>query len=347
MASVYSIDPLQDVRWGQFVERHPRATLFHSKEWLDALQRTYGYQARAVTTSRAGEALTNGLVFCRVQSWLTGKRLVSLPFSDHCVPLTDGAEEFDALLSHLHQEADRGREKYLEIRSVVGIPGLPPDLPGSATFCLHRLDLRPSLDALYQGFQSSCIRRKIIRAERKGLTYEVGTSEELLRDFYQMAVLTRRRHQIPPQPLSWFRNLMRCFGDSVKLRLVFHEGKPAAGILTIQYKGTMTYKYGGSDARFHRLGSMQLLLWKAIQEAKMNGLTEFDMGRTDWSNAGLLAFKDRWGAMRSTLLYLRHPVPKPNQRTDDLPMRIARRVFAWAPDSLLSTAGNLLYRHIA
>ena len=344
---VYNIDPLGDARWGQFLEKHPMATLFHSKEWLDALQRTYGYRARALTTSKPGECITNGLAFCRVQSWLTGRRLVSLPFSDHCTPLVENAEEFGCLLSQMHREADRGREKYLEIRSISGVAGSPSDMPGSATFCLHRLDLRPSLDELFHGFQSSCIRRKIVRAERKGLTYREDSSEELLPVFYRMAVMTRRRHQIPPQPLSWFRNLMTCFGERVKLRLAFYEGEPAAGILTIQYKGSMTYKYGCSDPRFHRLGSIPLLLWKAIQEAKAKGLVEFDMGRTDWSNPGLLAFKDRWGAARSTLVYLRHPLPKPSQGTEDISMRIARRIFAWAPESLLSTAGNILYRHMA
>ncbi len=42
----------------------------------------------------------------------------------------------------------------------------------SATYYLHRLDLRPSLDELYQGFHKDCIRRKISRAERESLTYE-------------------------------------------------------------------------------------------------------------------------------------------------------------------------------
>jgi hypothetical protein len=285
-------------------------------------------------------------VFCRVKSWLTGRRLVSVPFSDHCTPLIDSEEEFDGLLSRLRQIADQRREKYLEIRCIAGSAGMPPDLSGSATFCLHRLDLHPSLNELFRAFHESCIRRKIARAPREGVTYEDGTSEELLYKFYQLAILTRRRQEIPPQPLSWFRNLIACLGDGVKIRLASHEGQPAAGILTIRYKGSMTYKYGCSDLRFHRLGSMQLLMWKAIQEAKENGLLEFDMGRTDWSNEGLLTFKDRWGAARSTLLYLRQPAPKPHRRIEDVSMRIAKRIIAWAPDSFLSSAGNILYRHI-
>lgn len=76
MARVYEIGPLQDARWPQFLERHRLASLFHTKEWLDLLRRTYGYRASVLTTSKPGERLTNGLVYCRVQSWLTGRRLV-------------------------------------------------------------------------------------------------------------------------------------------------------------------------------------------------------------------------------------------------------------------------------
>jgi hypothetical protein len=346
VTEIYEIDPLQDVRWSQFLETRPMATLFHTKEWLDALQRTYGYRASVLTNSGPEERLTNGLVFCRVRSWLTGRRLVSVPFSDHCTPLIDSEREFGSLLSGLRQEADHGGERYLEIRSIAGVAGMSPDLSVSATFCLHILDLRPSLNEIFHAFHGSCIRRKIASAQRKELTYEEGTSPELVHKFYQLTLLTRRRQQIPPQPLSWFRNLIACLGDRVKIRLAYHEGQPAASILTIRYKGTMTYKYGCSDLRFHRLGPMQLLMWTAIQDAKENGLLEFDMGRTDWSNEGLLTFKDRWGAARSTLLYYRHPAPRPDHRIADVPMRVAKRVFGWAPDSLLSFAGKILYRHV-
>jgi CelD/BcsL family acetyltransferase involved in cellulose biosynthesis len=342
----YEIDPLQDVRWPEFLERHSMATLFHSKEWLDALHRTFGYRPSVLTNAAPGEPLTNGLAFCRVRSWLTGRRMVSVPFSDHCTPLIDGKEEFAGLLSHLRQETDQGREKYLEVRSIAGTPGMPQDSPESSGFCLHRLDLRPSLNDLFHSLHESCIRRKISRAHRQGVTYQDEMSEELLQTFYQLVILTRRRHEIPPQPLSWFRNLIACLGDSVKIRLASCNGEPAAGILTIRYKNSMTYKYGCSDPRFHRLGPMQMLMWRAIQEAKENGLAEFDMGRTAWTNRGLLIYKDRWGATRSTLLYLRDPAGKPDVNIDGVPMRIAKRILSFAPDSFLRSAGNVLYRHI-
>jgi CelD/BcsL family acetyltransferase involved in cellulose biosynthesis len=326
-----------------FLETQRSATLFHTREWLTALQRTYRYQACALTTSGPGEPLTNALLFCRVRSWLTGPRLISVPFSDHCTPLFETDDELGCLLSHLKQECDRGTERYLEIRSAAeGAAGMAR----SASFCLHRIDLRPGLSELFQALHGNCVRRKITRAGREGVTYEEGTSEEALTRFYQLTVLTRRRHKVPPQPLAWFRNLIASMGDKVKLRLAYHDGQPAAGILTIRYKTTMTYKYGCSDPQFHKLGPMQMLMWRAIQEAKNDGLLEFDMGRTDSSNEGLLTFKDRWGGARSTLTYLRYPAPKAQRGAETASIRIAKSLFALTPISLMATAGNIIYPHI-
>lgn len=342
VTSVYEIDPLQDERWGRFLEEHRLATIFHAPEWLAALRRSYGHRASAVTTCSPREPLTNALVFCRVRSWATGSRLVSVPFSDHCRPLVEDEEQFQHLVSGLKQACDRGVEKHVEIRSADGGTGGMAD---SASFCLHRLDLRPSLGELFHAFHESCIRRKIRRAQRAGLTYEEGVSEELLEKFYQLTVLARRRHQVPPQPFFWFQNLIACLGSKAKIRLASCQGQPAAGIFTICYKTTMTYKYGGSDARFHHDGPVQLLLWKAIQEAKEDGILWFDMGRTDWDNPGLLTFKDHWGGTRSTLTYLRYPrCAAPS--LSHVPTRMAKVFFDSAPTKLLTAAGNLLYRHI-
>ena len=91
---------------------------------------------------------------------------------------------------------------------------------------------------------------------------------------------------------------------------------------------------------------MQLVMWRAIQEAKTDGMLEFDMGRTEWSNVGLLTFKDRWGATRSSLRYHRHPVRRHPGELNTA-MRIARGMVALAPDPLFISAGSIFYRHFA
>jgi hypothetical protein len=342
IGTVYEIDPLKDLRWPEFLKRHKFASVYHSPDWLEALRRTYGYRASALATCGPGGELTNALVFCRVHSWLTGRRAVSMPFSDHCAPLVANQEELGRFVRLLEQ--DRATGKYLEIRPVSGCP-LVASLTPEASYCLHRLDLRPGLGDLFRGCHPNHVRRKVARAEREGLVYEEGRSESLLRKFYRLAVMTRRRQELPPQPLAWFRNLAASFGEKLKIRLLSKDRQPAAAILTIQYKSTMTYKYGVSDTRYHPLGVMQLLLWTTIKEANNNGLLEFDLGRSDWGNQGLIAFKDRWGAARSSLVYLRSPMSK---HSGDLgrAVQLAKPLFTVAPDCLLTAVGELFYRHI-
>ena len=151
---------------------------------------------------------------------------------------------------------------------------------------------------------------------------------------------------MPPQPIDWYRNLITSMGAKIKIRRAFYQGRPAAGILTIRHKATMTYKYGCSDSRYHMLGPVQLLIWRAIQEAKEDGLLDFDLGRTDCHNEGLLTFKDRLGGTRSTLTYLRYPAPRTQTATMHASMRIARFLFSITPSSLLALAGNIFYPHI-
>jgi len=342
---VYEINPLCDPRWEAFVNDHPRSSVFHSTSWLKALQTTYGYEPIVVTTSSPSAPLTNGLVFCQVRSWLTGRRLVSLPFSDHCEPLTNNSRELDDLLLHLKGNVKDAKWKYVEIRPISSQPGSQTGLSRSITYSFHRLELRKNTEQLFRNCHKDCVQRKIRRAERENLRYEQGTSETLLLRFYELMVVTRRRQHLPPQPLSWFRALIAEFGNSLKIRVASKEDLPIASILTITHKQSMVYKYGCSDARFHNLGGMAFLFWNAIQEANQLGLEEFEMGRTDTGNLGLIAFKEHWGALGSQLNYWTYPTA--GRVTSHNPSKaVLRRFVRVVPDPILKLTGELFYRHI-
>jgi len=344
--AVYEIDPLRDPRWAALVESHPRSSVFHSTSWLRALHTVYGYEPVAITTCPPGASLTNGLVLCRVKSWLTGWRFVSLPFSDHCEALTDCPEELDAMLLHVKRDLVQKKWRYIEIRPVSHRPTSRTGLGESLTYQFHRLDLRKSAQELFHGFHKDCVQRKIRRAEREELKYEEGNSEALLRKFYRLLVATRRRQNLPPQPLAWFRGLIGTFGNDLKIRVASKGDLPVASILTLANKRCVVYKYGGSIASLNKLGGMAFLFWKTIQEAKDKGLEELDMGRSDTDNLGLIAFKEHWGATGATLNYWRYPAPSPQVPRSAWQKGIAHRFAQVAPDFVLEIVGTLLYKHI-
>jgi CelD/BcsL family acetyltransferase involved in cellulose biosynthesis len=346
---VHQLNPLHDPRWERFLEGHPEASVFHTAGWLEALRRTYGYEPVAYTTTPPGQDLTNGLVFCRVQSWLTGRRLVSLPFSDHCQPLVDSSKNLLELLAALEESLQRERWRYIELRPMAldeSVLEANSKFTKSQSYYLHILDLRDDLDTIYRGFHKKSVHHKLNRAKREGLAYEEGHSEALISKFFRLLVLTRQRHQIPPQPLAWFRNLAECFGERLKIRVVSKDGQPIASILTLLYKNCLVSKYGCSDVKFHHLGGIPLLLWKAIQDGKQQGAVAYDLGRSDPEHAGLLTFKENWGAVCSQLDYYRYPQHLPSQSNADWQTRIIKHVFSRMPNWLLTTTGKLLYRHI-
>jgi hypothetical protein len=100
---VFELNPLRDKRWLELVKKHPASSVFHSAEWLSALNLAYDYEPVVYTTCEPSAELVSGIVFCKVRSWFTGRRLVSLPFSDHCDPLVTSAADFDDLLVAVRQ----------------------------------------------------------------------------------------------------------------------------------------------------------------------------------------------------------------------------------------------------
>jgi lipid II:glycine glycyltransferase (peptidoglycan interpeptide bridge formation enzyme) len=345
---VDQIRPLKDLRWDEFVLQSPNSSIFHTRAWLEALQLTYGYEPVAFTIASSSSLIASALVFCRVDSWLTGRRLVSLPFSDHCDPLVREPAEFRQLFSAVEREVAPEQQDYLELRPLTSLDP-HSTLPRSEySYYSHQLDLRPELNTLFRGFHKDCTQRMIRRAERVGLTYEEGRSASLLDAFYRLLVMTRRRKRVPPQPKRWFENLSSAFGNRLKIRVALKDGEPGAAIVTIRFKETLVYKYGGSDPRFHRLGAMQLLFWKCIQEGKQEGARVLDMGRSNISDSGLIAFKDRWGCTRSKLTYSRFGLPGrfEYRRDGGWQEHLARTGLSLLPRSLFVEAGRLLYRHV-
>jgi hypothetical protein len=71
------------------------------------------------------------------------------------------------------------------------------------------------------------------------------------------------------------------------------------------------------------------------------------MGRTEWSNEGLLTYKDRWGGRRSKLQYLRHSFGGRRSSKGDAAKRIASQALTLMPARLFTAAGEVLYRHFA
>lgn len=342
--SIYTLNPLVDQRWNEFAAHHAGGSVFHQHGWLEALSRTYGYEPLVLTSSPPSRPLEDGVVLCRVSSWITGTRLVSLPFSDHCDPLLDHASNYGEFINWLRAECEKQRYRYVELRPLCG-PQELGDLKPADSYYFHELDIRPTLEQIFRGFQKDSIQRKIRRAEREHLFYEAGHSEQLVGEFFRLLMITRKRHRLPPQPRAWFTNLLQCMGESIQIRVARVNTRAVAALLTLRHRETVVYKYGCSDEHFHSLGAMPFLFWRLIEDSKASKAEKIDFGRSDLHNHGLNTFKDRFGAKRKLLTYYRYPWTEKAQRATERSSSV-QRVVSLLPDAVMSLAGRVMYRHI-
>lgn len=342
----YIIDPLTDPRWKDLVASHKKASVFHQPGWLTAIAKTYGYRTLAVTSAAPAERLSDGVVFCEVRSWITGNRLVSLPFTDHADPLLNGIGDMPEFLQWMRRELPKHDWRYVEMRPFSEEMRPAWAMDQSQSFWIHTLDLTPPTEKLFRALHKSCIQRRILHAERQGLTYERGSSDVLLEEFYRLLMITRRRFRLLPQPRTWFKNVLDCMSPNAEIRVARKDGKAIAAILTMKHRGTVVYKFGCSDHAYHRLAAMPLLFWRLIEENKSENCEALDFGRTDTDNLGLIKFKDHFGTARRPINYFRYAEQEREKVALHAGSASSRALFSALPDALSSRAGGLVYRHI-
>ncbi len=283
------LDPRTDERWEEFVRRAGQATMFHHPAWLGLLADCYRYDFAASCLMDDGGRVVAGLPWSRIESRLTGRRLVALPFSDACQPLTDGAseEELARAVDAHRRETGLGLEVRWEMETL-----------GDTVqrYWRHTLALEADADAVAKRAKSS-IRRGISKARKEGLKFERRTDAAALAAFYRLHMRTRRYQGVPTQPKRFIDGLGPLFerGHGF-VALVTDGGEPIAAAVFLQLRGHLIYKYGASDRSALARRPNNLLFAEVIRWACEAGLRELDFGRTDLEQEGLKQFKRGWGA---------------------------------------------------
>jgi CelD/BcsL family acetyltransferase involved in cellulose biosynthesis len=332
------LDPRTDGRWREFVGRAPGATIFHHPAWLELLAAQYRFEIQACCLTDPDGRLVAGLPWARVESRLTGRRLVALPFSDACPPLTDGATPDE--LAEAADDARRAAGLGLEVRWRLDALG-----PAPHRYWLHTLALDPNAEAVERRARGG-IRRGAAKARREGLSFERRTDAAALDAFFALHVRTRRHQGAPTQPKRFIARLGRLFEDGHGfVALVHAEHRCIAAAVFLRAGDHLTYKYGASDRSALSFRPNNLLFAEVIRWACENGCRELDFGRTDTDNEGLRQFKLGWGADELALHYTYAGMEPPTGASPA--ERIAGHLIRHSPPLVGRLTGAALYRHLA
>jgi hypothetical protein len=338
------MNPLVEREWDDAINAHPDATIFHSTAWARVLVDTYGHRPCYVQMSLNGSPLAL-VPMMEVQSVLTGSRGLCLPFSDYCAPLTFSTFGHELVAQKLQQIARERSWGYFELRDRSVVPG---NVPASESYYGHSLDLRIGPVALISNF-SSAVQRAVRKARRSGLNVSIQCSADAMAQFYKLHVRTRRRHGVPPQPRSFFKNIQRHLISSGLGFIVLVECQkgPIAAAVFFKLGRHAVYKFGASDERLQELRANNLAMFEAIRYLAERGAEALHFGRTERENQGLRRFKLSWGATEETIDYVRFDTASASwKHSSDRRSTFHKRLFRMLPASLNRLAGAMIYPHL-
>lgn len=324
---------------------------YYSLGWLDLVPALYGYTFIPLTTMDQDGHVTGFLPLCLIESPLTGRRLVSLPFSDTCPLLAADAASATRLVDQALELARQKRVRYLELRTgeqeTLAQRG---DLTATHLYANWLIALDPDPEVVYARLHQGA-RRKLKRARKIGVQVRLAERREEMREYYRLHLLTRtKKHGMPAQPLAFFLRLWDTFAPNgqIHLELAEYEGQVIAAHITAFYGKKARYLYGASDERYHDLGAGHLLTWEEIAWGCAHGYQELDLGRTAYANPGLVQYKRSFGAREEPAPYYYYPAiqglatTSESSRTYQLLTRCWKRL----PLALSGPLGGLLYRHL-
>ncbi len=312
-------DLYQSRPWAEYRARHgwrPRFLAFDDGFRLLALERGWPL------VGGAGVYISRGPVSAGEPAERTAARLVAASrwLAAHGVDVVSSDAEVPAGLGYEERIAAAGFARIEEIQPSRHRMALP--LAGA-----------PSEDALLMGIDATT-RQRIRGAERKGLRvvriepraagdpgpgFEVPDAGRLetealaaLGRLYDLLVGTAQRrsfHLGAREPfLDWGRTGMAA-RRIVLLEVRSPEGEPLGGGMFYRHGGRLTYSHSADRADRRRAypGVAHLMLWRAIQLARREGLDEVDLAGVDVPGArrlpeegepmyGLYAFKRSFGA---------------------------------------------------
>ena len=328
-------------RWNAFVNLCPRANFYQRFEWAGVNHDRLGHQTPFLIAEH-GDAVTGVLPLVRVRSLLFGDVLASMPFVNFGGPagMDDATEAglVDAACAH----AARLRCHYLQLRASRAFGDLQVTTDKvSMTIALDR-----DPEAVMRGFTAKH-RHNIRRAQKNDIMVRAGGAE-LLADFFETLSLSWQRLGTPLYRHTYFEDIVRRFGDDVRIYVAYRGGVPIATAFNGYFRDTVEGLWAGVDPQAHDLQPNYVLYWEMIRDACERGFRYFQLGRST-KDSGAMRFKEKWSAQPQQLYWNYHLVRAkeiPQLNPDNPRYEHAIRLWQRLPLRVLRVIGPPLARLI-
>ena len=343
---------LTDTNLSTFVEQHTKdSSIYYGSAWLDMLARFYGYSVIPLISTNTPGHITGFLPLCLIQSPITGRRLVSLPFSDYCPLLASDECNADNLIDQAIDLAQQQKVRYLELRTGYNeLLAKRNDMVEEHLYVRWLLPLSDDPDTVWTNLRKP-VQHQIKKSRKLGVQVRIAQHREEMAYYYRLHLQTRcKKHGMPAQPRAFFFDVWDTFASkgAVQLLLAEYQGCVIASMILLASGSTVRYAYGASDENYLHLAPNNLLLWTAITWGCTHNYQTLDLGRTACDNEGLMEFKRRWGAIIEPLPYYYFPRTAGLASTSERSWKFRLLTSCWRklPLQVAGPLGSRLYKHL-
>ncbi len=318
------IRPLPDANgtWRSVVDGSSESNLAHSPEWFALIQRAYGHQPLYLS-AEDDQGHSGVLPAFIVRRPFFGTVVTSMPFLDSGGPCSSSAAVARVLVEHLIAEARGIGAKLVEIRC-----STPLDIgtPSAQTKVNMTLTVPSDPDRLWRQLDKA-VRNQVRKAERSGLSIEIGGAEKLT-PFYETFVIRMRDLGSPVHAPEFLRAVLESFGSRARIILVRKGNTTVGGLVVLAFKDRLIVPWATCLKEYFALCPNMLLYWEALRAACLEGFHRFDFGRSS-RNSGTYHFKCQWGAREEPLFWYTIPITAAVGSSTDSPGHRELLARAW------------------
>jgi CelD/BcsL family acetyltransferase involved in cellulose biosynthesis len=342
-----TINPRHDPFWSQLIQSK-ESDVFHTPQWMNVIEKTYGFKILAEVILNSSNTPVAGVQFCMIED-MRGKRMVTFPFSDYCDPIVENMDQWHTLSKPILDENAPYNIRILHNDVILDDPRL--EKINRAKW--HGIDLQRDLGEIWGALEGSA-RRAIKKAQRSGVVVHIAEGKEDLRKFFQLHLgIRKNKYRLVAQPYPFFETIWEEFLDKQDGALMLAEYKREfiGGILFLEWKDTLYYKFNASNPAFLSMRPNDLVIWEGIKYGKLKGLKSFDFGISDWDQEGLIRYKRKYASVEKTVSFMRYTPDgwRPSDHSSQIGQLFPKLTDLFTeetvPDNVTEKAGELLYRY--
>jgi len=275
-------------QWDKFVDESPDGTIFHKWDLLRTVEKHSGYQLLPYGVYQDGELISVFPVFYRKDLML---RLVTTAPPQTGIPYL-GPVMYKSTIDMKPSTREKCLHKIVE-NVVMEINKLSPNHIYIQMMPMHNdirpfkwhefqeesnftyfIDLERPLDEIRASFDRDA-RRLIREAGKKSLEVRqypnVYTFYDIMQKRYAEQGLT-----LPLVSPEYIKDLLQAFPDNLRMYSAYKGKEIVSIVLVAIYNGRMTYWMGNPRMNSDFSGN-EYMIWEAIQRAKAEGCTEFEI----------------------------------------------------------------------